>query len=72
MPWRRLAAPLGVGFERLALTEIVSFTAVSNLKSEAVMKRLGMTPDGVFEHPGLPLGHAQRLHKLYRLRKPVL
>lgn len=63
---------LGVGFERLALTEIVSFTAVSNLKSEAVMKRLGMTPDGVFEHPGLPLGHAQRLHKLYRLRKPVL
>lgn len=59
---------LRVGFERLALSEIVSFTAVPNLRSEAVMKRLGMTSDGVFAHPALPVGHALRLHKLYRLR----
>ena len=58
---------LRVGFERVGLAEIVSFTAVPNLRSEAVMKRLGMTPDGVFEHPALPPGHALRLHKLYRL-----
>ncbi len=63
---------LRVGFERLALSEIVSFTAAPNLRSQAVMKRLGMTPDGMFEHPGLPVGHAQRLHKLYRLRNPGL
>ena len=58
---------LRVGFEHLGLEEIVSFTAVPNLRSEAVMKRLGMTADGVFEHPALPEGHALRLHKLYRL-----
>lgn len=60
-------ASLRIGFERLALPEIVSFTAVPNLPSEAVMQRLGMKPDGVFEHPALPVGHALRLHKLYRL-----
>ena len=35
-------AALGVGFERLALPEIVSFTSVGNLRSRAVMERLGM------------------------------
>jgi RimJ/RimL family protein N-acetyltransferase len=71
--WRRGYATeaargaLQVAFERLALPEIVSFTAVPNLRSEAVMQRLGMVADGVFEHPSLPPGHALRLHKLYRL-----
>jgi RimJ/RimL family protein N-acetyltransferase len=58
---------LCVGFERLGLPEIVSFTAVPNLRSEAVMRRLGMMADGVFEHSALPAGHALRPHKLYRL-----
>ena len=71
--WRRGYATeaargaLQVAFERLALPEIVSFTAVPNLRSEAVMQRLGMVADGVFEHPSLPPGHALRLHKLCRL-----
>ncbi|MBO9649025.1 MAG: GNAT family N-acetyltransferase [Variovorax sp.] len=60
-------AALCVGFERIGLREIVSFTAVPNLRSEAVMQRLGMKADGVFEHPALPEGHALRPHKLYRL-----
>lgn len=62
-------AALRVGFERLDLPEIVAFTAVPNLPSEAVMQRLGMRSDGVFEHPALPVGHALRLHKLYRLQR---
>ena len=58
---------LRVGFEGLGLQEIVSFTAAWNLRSEVVMQRLGMTADGVFEHPALPEGHALRPHKLYKL-----
>ncbi|MBB3177461.1 GNAT family N-acetyltransferase [Variovorax sp. Sphag1AA] len=60
-------AALCVGFERIGLQEIVSFTAALNLRSEAVMQRLGMRADGVFENPALPEGHPLRPHKLYRL-----
>ncbi len=62
---------LSYGFEVLGLTEIVSFTAKSNLRSIAVMKRLNMTYQEAddFNHPGLPLGHALRRHVLYRLKK---
>lgn len=60
-------AALRVGFEALALPEIVAFTAVPNLRSQAVMVRLGMQPDGRFDHPALLPGHALREHRLYRL-----
>ena len=49
------------------MPEIVAFTAALNLRSEAVMVRLGMWAGGCFEHPALPSGHALRAHKLYRL-----
>src|SRR3954451_15425045 len=41
------------GFERAGLPEIVSMTAVANVRSRAVMERLGMThdPRDDFEHP---------------------
>lgn len=58
---------LRVGFERLRLPEIVSFTALRNARSRAVMERLGMLPAGIFEHPALPPGHGLRQHWLYRL-----
>ena len=59
------------GFEDLGLGEIVSFTAVGNLRSRRVMERLGMTrAEGEdFDHPALPEGHPLRRHVLYRLRK---
>jgi RimJ/RimL family protein N-acetyltransferase len=60
-------AALQVGFEVLELDEIVSFTAMGNVRSQAVMKRLGMTFSGTFEHPTLPVGHELRQHCLYRL-----
>lgn len=62
---------LAVGFEALELTEIVSFTAVPNRRSRAVMERIGMTrdADGDFHHPVLAPGHPLRRHVLYRLRR---
>jgi RimJ/RimL family protein N-acetyltransferase len=62
---------LRFAFERLALSEVVSFTVPANARSRAVMERLGMhhDPAGDFEHPRLPVGHALRAHVLYRLRR---
>ena len=56
-----------VAFEVLALPELVSYTAMDNLRSVAVMKRLGMREDAPFEHPALPPGHRLRQHRLFRL-----
>ena len=58
---------LHVGFELLGLQEIVSFTAVGNSRSRAVMQRLHMLESGTFEHYQMPEGHALRQHCLYRL-----
>jgi RimJ/RimL family protein N-acetyltransferase len=61
-------AALRVGFEDLGFAEIVSFTAVVNTRSLAVMERLGMTRDAVtFEHPHVAEGHVLRKHVLYGL-----
>ncbi|MGX2039039.1 GNAT family N-acetyltransferase [Methylocaldum sp. MU1018] len=59
---------LRVGFDVLNFPEIVSFTAVGNTRSRAVMERLGMVqaPE-TFRHPALPAGHPLREHCLYRL-----
>lgn len=62
------SASLRVAFERLALPEVVSFTAVGNKRSRAVMERIGMrNAHEDFEHSGLPEGHPLRLHCLYRI-----
>lgn len=61
---------LEYGFATLRLTEIVSFTATVNVRSAAVMRRLGMAPDGEFDHPLLPEGHWLRRHVLYRKTAP--
>jgi RimJ/RimL family protein N-acetyltransferase len=60
-------AALRVGFDKLSLDEIVSFTTIGNLKSQAVMKRLGMTMIDTFEHPALPAESPLRQHCLYRI-----
>jgi len=66
------AACLHFAFETLELPEVVSFTTVKNIRSRAVMERLGMThdPDGDFEHPNIPQGDPIRPHVLYRLSSP--
>jgi RimJ/RimL family protein N-acetyltransferase len=45
--------------------EIVSFTAVGNLRSRAVMERIGMTCVEEFDHPNVAAGHPMRRHVLY-------
>ena len=61
---------LRVGFGRLELQEIVSFTAVNNVRSRAVMERLGMREaESTFEHPSVPEGSPLRWHCLYRLSR---
>lgn len=63
-------ATLRVGFERLGLSEIVSFTALGNRRSRAVMERIGMhNANQNFEHPAIPEAHPLRLHCLYRITR---
>ena len=65
-------AALAFGFDTLGLDEIVSFTAPGNVRSRAVMERIGMTrdPQDDFDHPSLPEGHPLRRHVLYRIARP--
>lgn len=62
-------AALHVGFTKLSLTDIRSFTAVANERSQAVMRRIGMTRDldGDFDYPPIEAGHPLRRSVLYRL-----
>ena len=66
-------AALVHGFGTLGLREIVSFTVPANVRSRAVMERLGMRRDAAedFDHPLLPEGHPLRRHVLYRLAAPA-
>ncbi|NJM97437.1 MAG: GNAT family N-acetyltransferase [Phormidesmis sp. RL_2_1] len=63
-------ASLTFGFETLELEKIVSFTALSNRRSQAVMKRLGMTlmPE-TFMHPSVPVESGLKEHCLYELTR---
>jgi ribosomal-protein-alanine N-acetyltransferase len=60
---------LQYGFRTARLTEIVSFTAARNLRSRAVMERIGMHHDPAddFDHTTFPEGHSLRSHVLYRV-----
>ena len=62
---------LAVGFDEVGLAEIVSFTAVSNERSQAVMRRLGMTRDPAddFDNPTIVEGHPLRRSVLYRITR---
>jgi len=62
-------AALTYGFERLSLSEIVSFTVPGNTRSRRVMEKLGMRYSEDFEHPRIEAGHPLRRHVLYRLSR---
>ncbi|MBB4943076.1 ribosomal-protein-alanine N-acetyltransferase [Streptosporangium album] len=64
-------AALDHGFGPAGRDEIVSMTAVANLRSRAVMERLGMTRDPAddFEHPRVAVGDPARAAVLYRLSR---
>jgi RimJ/RimL family protein N-acetyltransferase/GrpB-like predicted nucleotidyltransferase (UPF0157 family) len=64
-------AALKYGFETLDLPEIVSFTAVQNMRSRRIMEKIGMhrTAQDDFDHPKLPESHPLQRHVLYRLKQ---
>jgi ribosomal-protein-alanine N-acetyltransferase len=60
-------------FGPAGLDGLVSFTAIPNEPSRAVMRRLGMTHDPAddFDHPRVEEGSPLRRHVLYRLGSPA-
>ena len=64
-------AALAFGFDTIELEDIVSFTVPANVRSRAVMERIGMHHDPAddFDHPKLPEGHPLCRHVLYRLAR---
>ncbi len=62
-------AALAEGFQAHGLEEIVAYTYAGNVRSRAVMERLGMSRDPAedFAHPALAREHPLSEHVLYRL-----
>jgi RimJ/RimL family protein N-acetyltransferase len=68
------AALLRLGFRDLGMKEIISFAAATNIRSIAVMQRIGLRYDATsdFDHPRVPETQPHlRPHVLYRLTRDV-
>jgi RimJ/RimL family protein N-acetyltransferase len=65
-------AALDFACTMLHLDEVQSWTSTTNLSSQRVMTKIGMTrqPEDDFDHPRLPVGHRLRRHVRYRIRPP--
>lgn len=62
-------ACLAFGFDGLKLNEIYSFTSIHNSASINVMRKIGMSEIGTFEHPMIADGDRLKAHALYRINK---
>ena len=61
---------LEFAFEKLERDEVVSFTTTTNIRSQAVMRKLGFRNSGSdFNHPALDDGHPLERHVLFKLSK---
>ena len=63
---------LAHAFEVAGLPQVVSFTALANVASQAVMQRIALTRRGEFDHPRLAADHPLGRHVLYALESPAL
>ena len=65
-------ALLNWGFATQGNDEILAWTAASNLRSQAVMRRIGMDPDPArdFDHPALAEDHPLRRHVVFVAKRP--
>ena len=52
---------------RIGAQSVWSFTSVGNERSQAVMRRLGLSFVRYFDHPNIPDGQSTRPHVLYQL-----
>lgn len=64
-------AVVDYAFKTLKLKEIVSFTAINNIRSRRVMEKLGMKSKSKenFHHPKVPPNFP--MHVLYRFKNPL-
>lgn len=64
-------AALDWGLTNLPDEEILAWTASTNLRSQAVMRRIGMTADPArdFDHTGLAPDHPLRRHVVFAARR---
>jgi RimJ/RimL family protein N-acetyltransferase len=64
-------AVLQYAFEKLELDEVVSFTALHNMRSRRVMEKIGLQHNQKddFDHPKLEKTHPLCRHVLYRISK---
>jgi RimJ/RimL family protein N-acetyltransferase len=60
-------ACLDFGFDKLSISEIYSFTAIHNKRSEKVMQRIGMSKAGEFDHPLIAGEHWLKRHVVYKI-----
>jgi len=65
------ALTLDHAFARLGLSQVVSFTTLANHASQAVMKRIGLTRRGEFDHPRIAEKHPLRRHVIYAQDAPL-
>ena len=65
-------AALRHAFGSLGAPRVYAFAALSNLRSEAVMRRLGMMKieGGEFAHPDVPPTDPSSMHMLYVAKRP--
>jgi len=65
------AACRDCAFANLDAAELVAITAETNVRSQAVMRKIGMTPDPArdFDHPRMPVDHPLRRHVFYALAR---
>ncbi|KVX97707.1 GNAT family N-acetyltransferase [Burkholderia ubonensis] len=61
---------LADGFQRIGLADIFAWTADANLRSQRLMRRIGMQRQPMldFDHPALADGHPLRRHVVYVAR----
>ena len=61
-------------FGTLGAPEVIAITAATNLRSQAVMTKIGMTRDPArdFDHPRLAEDHPLRRHVFFSVKRPSL
>lgn len=59
-------------FANLDIDQVVAITAQTNVRSQAVMTKIGMTPDPArdFDHPKLAEDHPLRRHMFFSQSRP--